>query len=427
MKKVVLIQPYYENIWEALGLGFIASYLKKHYKGELELKFFQGNFDKDEDILSECFGADIVGFSCTSPAYPHALRLAKTIKQESPSTRTVFGGWHPTALPEIVEEEAVDQIVLGEGEVSFLDIVNGNTDPVVQGTKPSWDELEWPDRDLIKNKRTVDLCESMNGLRIASFQGNRVCPVNCSFCAERLVTGRFNSKTNPIRSRDPKELCDEIEYVIKDLELDYFKFVDATFDINPTYVINFCKEKIKRNITTPWECLIHASFANEEMFKWLKKSNCNQVNIGCESGSDKILKDVGKGLRIETIQKVFKWAKTYGIERRGFFLLGMPNETREDIRLTETLIDGLDPDVVGFTILCPYPGTDHYDPELHKDVNWETADEYSNDFWKTEHHSNIELKAWQAYFKTKYDLLLCERQEDSSQAGGFGDLRGEDL
>ena len=63
MKKVVLIQPYYENIWEALGLGFIASYLKKHYKGELELKFFQGNFDKDEDILSECFGADIVGFS----------------------------------------------------------------------------------------------------------------------------------------------------------------------------------------------------------------------------------------------------------------------------------------------------------------------------------------------------------------------------
>jgi anaerobic magnesium-protoporphyrin IX monomethyl ester cyclase len=427
MTKVVLIQPYYENIWEAIGLGFIGSYLKKHFKGELDLSFFQGNFDTDEEIIAGCLGADVVGFSCTSPAYPHALRLAKSIKLINPKTRTVFGGWHPTALPEVAEEKYIDQVVLGEGEISFLDVVNGNTDPVVQGIKPQMDELPWPDRELIKNYRTVDLCESMNGLRIGSFQCNRVCPVNCSFCAERIVTGRFNKKLNPIRSRGVEELCDEIESVIKELNLNYFKFVDATFDISADLVIRFCKEKIKRNITTPWECLIHASFATEEMFEWLKKSNCNQVNVGCESGSDKILRDVGKGLKITTIARVFDWAKKYNIERRGFFLLGMPNETREDIFSTEKLIDEIDPDVVGFTILCPYPGTDHYDPSIHKDVDWEKADEYSNDFWSTEHNTNIELKAWQAYFKTKYDLLLCERQEDSSQSGGFGDMREEVL
>ena len=145
--------------------------------------------------------------------------------------------------------------------------------------------------------------------------------------------------------------------------------------------------------------------------------------MGVESGSDRILKDIGKGLRVKRIKKAFGWAKDAGIERRGFFLFGMPNETREDLLLTETLIDEIKPDVVGFTILCPYPGTAFYDPTTHKNVDWEKADEYSNDFWSTEHFTNIELKAQQAYFKTKYDLLLCERLADSSQVGGFGDMR----
>ena len=424
MTKVILVQPYYENIWEPIGLGYIGAYLKKHFKGELDVQCFQGNFDSDEVIVEACIGADVVGFSCTSPAWPHALRLAEAIKEKSPKTRKVFGGFHPSALPaECALHPAVDQVVIGEGEETFLDIVNGKTDIIIQGTRPPMQELAWPDREMMKNRRTVDLCESMNGKRIASFQCNRVCPVNCAFCAERVVSGRFHRRNNPIRSRDVSELCDEIEHVIAQLDLNYFKFVDATFDISADFVISFCKEKIKRGITTEWECLIHATFATDEMFKWLKKSQCHQVNIGVESGSDKILKDIGKGLKIKTVRNVFAWAKKHGVERRGFFLFGMPNETREHLRMTEDLIDDIKPDVVGFTILCPYPGTSLYDPTLHKNVDWEKADEYSNNFWHTEHFTNIELKAQQAYFKTKYDLLLCERQEDSSQSGGFGDMR----
>ena len=424
MKKVILVQPYYENIWEPIGLGFIAGYLKKHFVGELDLQCFQGNFDTDETIISASIGADVVGFSCTSPAWLHALRLAAAIKKESPQTRTVFGGFHPSALPQdCIEHDQVDQVVIGEGEESFLDIVNGKTDAIIMGTKPPMQDLPWPDREIIKNHRTVDLCESMNGKRIASFQCNRVCPVACAFCAERVITGKFHKRNNPIRSRDVSELCDEIEHVTKQLDINYFKFVDATFDISPEFVIEFCKEKIKRGNTTEWECLIHCSFTTPEMFLWLKKAQCHQVNMGVESGSDKILKDIGKGLRVKRVKKAFGWAKDAGIERRGFFLFGMPNETREDLLLTENLIDEIKPDVVGFTILCPYPGTAFYDPKKHKNMDWEKADEYSNDFWSTDHFTNIELKAQQAYFKAKYDLLLCERLADSSQVGGFGDMR----
>lgn len=415
--RISLVQPYYENIWEAIGLGYIASYVESKLTG-IEWSFYQGNFDSDEEIIEGCSKSDIVGFSCTSPAYPHALRLSREIKKRNRRVRTVFGGWHPTALPnEVIKEESVDQVVMGEGETAFFDIIAGDNREIIRGGKPSFKELCWPNRFLIKNHRTVDLCEQMNGKRIASFQGNRVCPVNCSFCSERIVTGRYNKTTNPIRSRSPVDLLWEIECVVNQLKLNYFKFVDATFDISPQYVIDFCKEKIRIGLETEWECLIHASFANEEMFHWLKEAQCNQINVGCESGSDKILRDIGKGLKVETIKNVFKWARDNEIERRGFFLLGMPNETLEDMKLTEKLIDDIEPDVVGFTILCPYPGTDHYDPIKHKDVDWEKADEYSNDFWETEHFTNEELHAAQTYFKDTFEEKLCERQEDHSQLG----------
>ena len=94
--KVVLVQPYYENIWEPIGLGFIAGYLKENFIGDIEIVCYQGNFDTDEVIIEGCLDANVVGFSCTSPAWPHALRLAEEMKKKSPSIRTVFGGFHPS-------------------------------------------------------------------------------------------------------------------------------------------------------------------------------------------------------------------------------------------------------------------------------------------------------------------------------------------
>ena len=417
--KVVFVQPYYENIWESIGLGYIISYCKENFNGVLDIEFFQGNFDKDEIIIQAGINSDLIAFSCTSPAWSHALKIAKGVKEINPEVRTVFGGWHITALPnECLKEDVVDQVIVGEGEIAMLDILNGNNSPLVLGEKIGFQNLPWPDRESIKNIRTVDLCELMNGKRITSFQSNRVCPVSCSFCAEDIMTGKFNRKTNPIRSRDPKDVCDEIDYVIKKYNLNYFKFVDATFDISDEFVLNFCEEKITRGIDTEWECLVHASFIREEKtFKWLKKANCNQINVGVETGSDKIQKDIGKGINWKSTKKVFDLAKKYNIERRAFFILGMPNETKEDIKLTEKWIDEVKPDVVGFTILCPYPGSEHYDHKKYKDIDWSVTDEYSNDFWHSKHHTNQELKDWQSYLKNKYDKLLCERQEYNPDYG----------
>lgn len=400
--KVTLVQPKFFNIWESIALGYIGAFLKKHYKGELTLEYFQGYFDEEKMIIEKAADSDIIGFSTTSPTFPGALRIARAVKKTNPNIRAVYGGWHPSSLPRVIELDGVDQIVVGEGETAFLDIVNGNKDPVVYGCKEDIDNLPFPDRDLIKNEREINLCQEMVGERITSFQSCRVCPVNCAFCSEHVVTGKFNRNTNPIRVREAGHVLDEIMETAKKYKLDSFKFCDATWNTSAQKVIDFCAEKIKRGFTMPFECNIHAAFTNPEMFAVMKKANCNNINIGCESGSPRILKTVGKGTNLEKIKNTFKWSREAGLVRRAHFLLGMPEETADDIQLTIKLIEDIDPDVLGTTIICPYPGCRMYDDSFPLDYDWEGMDEYTNDIYSTNHLSNKELKHWQKVITEKF-------------------------
>ena len=405
--KVALIQPFYFNVWESLGLAYIASYCRKDFPGPLEFVFYQGRFDSDDKILSGAKDADVVGFSCTSPTFRHGVSLARALKKSNPRIRTVFGGNHVSALREKIHEEGIDQIVVGEGEAAFLGILNGDTRPIIAGSPKGFRDLPWPDRELINNQRTLALCEKMVGKRTASFQANRGCPFRCTYCAEKSMSGLFHKKTNPIRSRDAKDLVAEIESVASRYAIDSFKFVDATFDTSAEYVIAFCEEKIRRGLQLEWECMIHAGLAQEKMFSWLQKANCAQIDVGCESGSPKILRQMSKGTTTDKVKAVFAWAKECGIKRRAFFLLGMPDETPDDILMTERLAAELAPDVFGATILCPYPGSDLYDHDRMKDVAWEKTDEYSNDFWASKHCSNQELKRWQKHLADKFSDQLA--------------------
>mgnify|MGYP003965307677 CR=1 FL=1 len=401
--RVTFVQPRYFNIWEALSLGYIAAYVKKKFPGKLEMNFFQGYFDDDQTIIESAKKSDIVAFSCTSPVFKSAVNLATQIKVINPGVRTVFGGFHPSAVPEdCLKEDAVDQVIIGEGELAFLKVLSGDINSIIYG-EPFVDFNEiFPDRNLIKNKRTIDLCDKMIKQRITSFQSVRVCPFNCAFCSERIITGSHHRKKNPLRVRDPKHLLEEIKWTAKEYSLNYFKFVDATWNTSTEKVIDFCEEKIRQNIKLPWDANVHASFVNKEMLKAMKAANCKLINVGCESGSQKILGDIRKGLTVEKIKKVFKWGRNIGIERRGFFLMGMPNETEEDLKLTENLVKEIEPDIFGITILCPYPGSDFYDPETMRDYDWAIADEYSNPYWQTDHFSNSQLKSKQKYLTDKF-------------------------
>lgn len=411
--KVVLVQGKYFNIWEAIGCAYLGAVAKRKYGPKLDICFYQGYFDADEIIVKAALDADIVGFSCTSPAYSHTLSLARAIKKENSRAFTVFGGWHPSAMPSIVGEDAVDCVVVGEGDFAFSEVIEGRRDPVICA-KPvsSFDELPLPDREFIKNHREIDLAEKMTGLRIASFQSVRGCPRNCAFCSEHAVSGKLGIE-NSLRIRSAQNLVSEINLVKEKYNINYFKFVDPTWNISEDKVIEFCDEKMRTGNGLQWECNVHASLVTKRMLEVIKAAGCNQINVGCESGSPKILSDIKKGLAIDKLKSVFEWGRKVGIKRRAFFILGMPNETEEDIRMTETLIDEIKPDVFGMTILCPYPGSSLYTEEYSK-IDWSKTDEYSNDFWRSKALTNQQLKQWQRYFVAKYKEKVCWHNKEVS-------------
>ncbi len=404
--KIVLIQPKTFHTWEALNLGYLASFLRLH--GHNDLSFYSGFFDSDGEIIKGCNDADIVGFSCTSPQMRHALNLAKAIKNNK--NYIVFGGVHPSALPEdTLKNDCVDAVVQGEGEEAFLDIVKGNREQILKHPYiKDLDDLPFPDRILIKQEKNIRQAYEDNGVRIASIFSSRGCPFRCTFCASHLVWSRA------VRYRSADNILDEFEHVVKDLKIDFIKFSDDTFTVKKPLIREFCEKKIKRNINAPWGCNIRVDSIDVDMLKLMKQAGCKEIWIGVESGAPKIIKEMKKGIDIDKVRNVFKITAELGFFRRAYMLLGMPEESLEDIKLSEKIVDEIRPDAVGFTILAPYPGTAYYDREEHKNVDWAEVDEYKNRITKTKFLSNEDLHNEQARLVTKFRKSIVYRHKTQS-------------
>ena len=404
--KIVLVQCKYFNSWEALGLGYIGAYLARHMP-DLQIDFYQGCFDDDNTIIESSKGADIIAFSCTTPTFSHAVKLSRILKQQNPSIRTVVGGYHASAVPEQCLVEGIDQVIAGEGEAALLNIITGDDKPIVHGRPMDFLELPWPDRKLIKNERNIQVAYRDNKKRITSFQSHRACPFLCRYCLDGFHKVLYqNARKAPMRYRPVEDLLDEIQSVTAEYSLDLIKFSDPTWNTDISWVVDFCRAKIRRQVEVPFYPNIHATICSEEMIHLMAEAGCYEIAVGIESGSPKILKQIGKGTTVKTIKRCVNWAKTAGILVRGYHIIGMPDETNEDLRLTETLCEELDLDEYGFSLLCPYPGTEMYSQSKFASVNWDKADEYSNDFWRNDHLSNEELKRWQRHLTDRFKHKL---------------------
>ncbi len=401
--KITFFQPKYSNIWENLGVGYIASYTRARFGNKIKMKFYNLNFDSFDDIKYKMLFSDIVAFSATTPTYPECVKIAKWIRERSDFPHIVLGGWHATATPDTIDP-VFDQIVVGEGEKAFWGIINDNRDKIVYGTQLPFSQLLWPDRDLIQQERTLQLCEDICGERILSIQSRRGCSHNCTFCSENLMT--CNTE---VRVRDPIDTLNEIEYATNIYKITRFKFVDATWGHPVDAVERFCKEKIARGNTLPFEAMCHIAYMDLPLLKLIKKAGCDQLNFGVESGSQKLLNDMNKGLTISKIKKVFQWSKFVGIKRRAFFILGMPNETGKTIGETIKLIEEIKPDVVGFSLLCPYPGNQYWKREYEKE-DFSEMDEYSNFIWNSKYFSNGELRDIQKELNIEFNHILVSHK-----------------
>lgn len=391
--KIAFVQPKSFFTWEALNVGYLAAMLKGH-----EVVFYSEFFDTREEILKGCFDADIIGFTCTSPQYKGAMELAKLLKRSD--NTIVFGGFHPTNCPEVLDSVYVDAVVVGEGERAMLAVVDGLRGRVECEQIQDLDTIPFVDREVIKQERHNKWSKDTFGnVRMAMLMG-RGCKYSCSFCSSHSVWGRKQ------RLRSPENIMAELTAIMK-YGPDMIAFADDELGIDTNHLREFCLAKMDALNFVKWGCNVVAGTIDEDTALLMRASGCTEVWMGIESGNEQILRGMKKPYTKTIIHNAFDTFRDAGIKRRAYCLLGMPNETRETIRETEEFIDSVRPDTIGFTMLAPYPGSSFYNQSL-SGVDWSGVDEYGNDFVRSKALSNEELKTEQKRLVAKYgEIKRC--------------------
>ena len=420
--KLTLIRARYPSVWEPTNLMYLSAFVKKHLN--VDVQILDGFFETDDNLIIKSIDSDFVGLSGTTPQVPHMKLIASLIKKQNPKIKIIAGGYGPSLEPfKFLNDESFDFIVTGEGEQALLDILNGETQRLVTRNPISdINSIPEPDRECFDLNNYISIAERDEGRRVTSIMSERGCPFGCTFCAEGeygTIWRKGNEKPNRLRCRDSKLIVEEMIKVRDRFNITFFKMNDAETNPTKSHFINICKEIVKQNLNVPWGCNMRVDKIDEEICYWAKESNCQEFWMGIESGSAEIHRDIKKGTTIPMIRKAFEITKRYGIRRRTYVILGTPLETNDTVLETENLLDEIDPDIVGFSILAPYPGTTYWKPEYDK-LDWSQIDEFSNTIWNSNKLTNKELRYHQSRLIEKYHEKLAPiiRKKQKLNIGG---------
>ncbi|MEE9604796.1 MAG: radical SAM protein, partial [Candidatus Scalindua sp.] len=281
---------------------------------------------------------------------------------------------HISALPkEILQESmAVDFSVIGEGEISFLELLNAlessapslhnikgicyRDNGVIIQTKPMGliedvDSLPFPAWDLLKvEKYSVFSIEGGNAFALLSSRG---CPGQCTFCDSNTIFGR------KFRARSAKNIFAEIEFLHKKYGMKTFDFVDDMITLKKDRILELCKLIKESGIPFRWMANARVNTLDEEMLSVMHASGCMRIDVGVESGDPAVRRIAKKRTTNEQIINVHKWAKKIGVQVGAFVMVGNLGETMESVKMTTDLLKDIGEDVM-IAISCPFPGTELY-------------------------------------------------------------------
>lgn len=282
-------------------------------------------------------GPYFIGFtSLTGPQITSNLRVCKMVRAIDPKIPIIWGGVHSSLLPETtIESPYIDIIVKGEGEETIIELAHvfKNKIPLtnVSGIiyKENGTVKENPDRDFVDLDRYPRPAWHLIENNIASYevkiQTSRGCPYKCTFCYNlRFNKGRW-------RFKNGEKVLDEIQYLVKRFGIHKIDFIDDEFTINKKRVYEICEGLRKKNLGVKWSCDIRVDRITDDFIKTMKKSGLERLYIGVESGSQKILDFINKGITVEQIKEAAWILKKYDVNCSFSFVVGFPTETKEDI------------------------------------------------------------------------------------------------
>jgi radical SAM superfamily enzyme YgiQ (UPF0313 family) len=324
-----------------------------------------------EDRTRE-FRPDIVGITMNTYQTRSAREISQAVKKVSKNIRVVTGGPHPSALqldtfryfPDI------DIVVCGEGEETFMEIVEGKPLSEIQGI--CYEGTLNPPRPFIQDfsyipRTNLDLIGGREGIK--RFQGpypngpmpsmfimaSRGCFGRCKFCNTPVFWG------SKVRTRTAETVIQEIEWLHKRYGITEIYFQDDTFNANKQWaetVLNLIIEKgLNRNISYRLCFRVNKPLINPELLQLAKRANVWLIFYGTENGNQEMLKAMGKNITIAEIERAFRMTHEAGIKTITSFLIGNMGETKQTVYDSIALAKRLKTYVAGFSMAIPFPGT----------------------------------------------------------------------
>jgi len=342
-------------------------------------------------------GPDFVGVTCLfSSSYPAARMVCRAAKAVDPGIHTCVGGTHPTFLARqcLEEEPLIDSIVLGEGEMSglaLLDALNG------RGALEDIDGLAWRDGDAIRIQPKTTFIENLDSLprpardlvdfglyakasrahgvyskeRVTTtIQTSRGCPARCTFCSSMKYWG------NKYRGRSAESVLDEIEEVVQRYGIREIQFEDDNLTMDKRRARKIFEGIIDRKLDIAWSTPngIAMWTLDEELLALMKRAGCYEVSLAFESGNQDVLRNViKKPLNLKRAEEVVRAVQKIGLDHNAFFVMGFPSETKRQMQDSYELAKRLKLQSAWFFVANPLPGTELYEECLEKGL---LADDY---------------------------------------------------
>ena len=377
-KELQIMKPY-----PPLGILYICSHLRKR---GVNAEVFDSTFSSRQELwdLLQQGPPSVLGVYANLMTRPVVVEILRVAKQHG--WQTVVGGPEPGAYVQEYLAAGADVVVIGEGELTLEEVVpalqarvvetlhtdamNKDTlhkidgiaflapDGSVVRTKPreqirDIDEQPWPARELIDMSRYVDVWRTHHGMGSVSLITARGCPYHCRWCSHEVF-----GKTH--RRRKPVSVADELEWLIDRYQPQMAWMADDVFTIHHGWLFQYAAELKKRGVKLPFECISRADRLNLQVVETLADMGCFRVWIGSESGSQRILDAMERGVTVEQVQSAVSLCRSAGIQTGMFLMWGYEGEEMSDIEATVEHVKKTDPDIFFTTVAYPIKGTPYF-------------------------------------------------------------------
>jgi anaerobic magnesium-protoporphyrin IX monomethyl ester cyclase len=367
-KEIQIMRPY-----PTLGLLYISAYLRRE---GVDVEIFDSTFAQRQQLFDRLAqGRGVIGIYTNLMTRRPVLDIVAAAKRHG--WTVVLGGPESANYPDEYLASGADVVVVGEGETTMAELLpalaargphrlHGVTGTVFRDSNgvvvtnaerqkiSDLDSLPWPDRGQIDQARYVDVWREKHGMGSVNLITARGCPYKCNWCSH-AVFGYTH------RRRSYLDCASELEHVMETYRPDQVWYSDDVFTISHPWLFGYAKELKRRNLRVPFETISRADrMMKDEVLQTLADMGCYRIWIGSESGSQRILDAMQRGVTVDQVVWAAKAAKRYGIQVGMFLMWGYPGEQIDDIAATVDLVSRCQPEVHLTTVAYPIKNTGYF-------------------------------------------------------------------